>query len=357
MSSQNHTRDYTNKQLLLQIINILKFYSDINHPLSRKDIVELLKKDPEQPIDLDTSDKQKSVTKNIRDLIDFGYDIEDSGCGKKNAQSKWYLNREFDDSEIRLLIDSLLFFKHIPRNQCEELISKLKGLSNKYFSDKVRHITSLPANQSENQQLFLTIEILNEAIAEKKKVAFHFLEYGIDKEATVVKRPDGNPKKYIVSPYQMVITNGRYYLICAHDKGDYAYHYRLDYVRDVNILDKEPIRPLRDVRELKNGLDLSKHMAEHIYMFSGESIRVKFLASKHIIGAILDWFGTDVVFTDVGEESVIATVTVKEKAMLYWALQYGKSVEVLEPASLREEIRQAVADMYRKYNPPGGAKS
>ena len=33
----------------------------------------------------------------------------------------------------------------------------------------------------------------------------------------------------------------------------------------------------------------------------------------------------------------------------YWALQYGEYAEILEPKSLRDEIRKAVRDMGKKY--------
>ncbi len=39
-----------------------------------------------------------------------------------------------------------------------------------------------------------------------------------------------------------------------------------------------------------------------------------------------------------------------ENAMRYWALQYGPSVEVLEPASLRETIISDIHDMIKRYS-------
>ena len=34
-------------------------------------------------------------------------------------------------------------------------------------------------------------------------------------------------------------------------------------------------------------------MAEHIYMFSGESIRVKFKTYDWMMDSLIDWFGKD----------------------------------------------------------------
>lgn len=79
--------------------------------------------------------------------------------------SDFYLEQDFTDGELRLLIDSLLFSKHIPYSQCKELVGKLEGLSNAYFRSRVKHIARLPEDKTDNKQLFLTIELLDEAIS------------------------------------------------------------------------------------------------------------------------------------------------------------------------------------------------
>ena len=84
-------------------------------------------------------------------------------------------------------------------------------------------------------------------------------------------------------------------------------------------------------------------------MYGGESVRVTFKAEKKIIGQIIDWLGKDVVFTNATEDSVVAHVTVNENAMLYWALQYGLSVEILAPESLRIKMQEAARGLAEKY--------
>ena len=86
--------------------------------------------------------------------------------------SDWYLERDFSDAELRLLVDGLLFSKHIPYSQCKALIEKLETLSNNYFKFKVKHIRNLPENMPENKQLFYIIETWDEAISHEKHVEF-----------------------------------------------------------------------------------------------------------------------------------------------------------------------------------------
>lgn len=340
------------KMLILNILDILRKYSDENHRLSAKDIGERLEREYSQKVD------RKAIKRNLMNLIDFGYQLEFSESMRINKSgeeeiitSDWYIVRDFTDAELRLLIDSLLFSKHIPYNQCKELIEKLEGLSNTYFKAKVKRIRTMPEKLLENKALFYTIEILDEAIEKKKRVQFHYIsDYGIDKKPLLHKNEDGKVTTYKVNPYQMAATNGRYYLICTHKYYPEAVsNYRIDRIVDIKLLDDEPITPVKEVPALKNGFDLPKHMAENIYMFGGESVWVKFRAKRYIIKDILDWFGYDARFTGEDDENVIVDVKVSEQAMLYWSLQYGEHIEVLSPESLRDRVGKAAKSIAEKY--------
>ena len=339
------------KMLILNILDILKKYSDENHRLSAKDIGDLLEKDYSQKVE------RKAIRRNLMNLIDFGYELEYSETLRvnKNGQeesilSDWYLNRDFDDSELRLLVDSLLFSKHIPYNQCKNLINKLEDLSSVYFKAKVKHIRNMPEKYKENKELFYTIEILDEAISNRKKVAFNYNDYGIDKKPYPRKDEDGKPTDYIVSPYQMAATNGRYYLIGNRNVYPDVSNFRIDRISGIRLLD-EPVKPMKQVVGLENGLNLPKHMAERIYMFSGEGIQVKFRAKQYLISDILDWFGLDTrLIKEDDDDNIIATVSVNEQAMFYWAMQYGEHIEVLSPESLREKLNAAIKNMAERYN-------
>ena len=155
--------------------------------------------------------------------------------------------------------------------------------------------------------------------------------------------------RYIVSPYQMVANNGKFYLIANYDKYDDISHYRLDKMTDVQILE-EKAKPQKEIKDFKNGFSLPKHMAEHIYMFSGASVRVKFLAPATMMDEMIDWLGKDFTVreTDV-ENQIEVSLSCNEESIFYWALQYGPYVEVLEPFSLRDRIKNAIRDMNSKY--------
>lgn len=156
--------------------------------------------------------------------------------------------RDFTDAELRLLIDSLLFSKHIPYSQCKELIEKLEGLSNKYFKAKVKHIRTLPLNMPSNKQIFYNIDVLDEAISKGKQVKFAYNDFGVDKKLHPRLNGEGVVRRYVINPYQMAAANGRYYLLANYDKYNNISHYRVDKISEIKILDtpaKKTERPCR----------------------------------------------------------------------------------------------------------------
>ena len=337
------------KLLIMNILEILQQYTDENHRLSQREIGEILEREYNIRAD------RKTIKRNLTDLIEAGYDLEYSESIRKNRQGEeetlltgWYLNRTFTDSELRLLIDGLLFSKHIPYSQCRDLVKKLEGLSSRYFLSRTGYIRTLSEDQPNNSQLFYTIEILDEAIRKKVQVAFQYLEYGTDKRLHLRRNQEGRVREYIINPYQMAAVNGRYYLICNYDKYDNVSNYRLDRITEIRLLDT-PVKDRTKIRGLKQGLNLPRHMAEHIYMLAGESIPVTFRFEKLILNDVMDWF-SEIRFSNETKDTVEAAVTVNREAMICWTMQYGRYVEVLTPLDLREELGQAFREAAERYH-------
>lgn len=343
------------KLMILNILDILKKYTDEEHKLSQKEIEDILRR--EYGIIAD----RKAIRRNLMNLIEFGYDIGYSetvrympnpktGEMEENIKlSDFYLQRDFTDGELRLLIDTLLFSRYIPYQQCKELICKLENLSSNYFRSHVKHIACISKDKAENQQLFLNIELLNDAISNNKKVSFYYLEYGTDKKQHIKIRPDGSPRLYCVSPYQMVAKEGKYYLICNYDKYDDISNYRLDRMTDLKILN-ESSKPFSKLSG-SNGqqLNLSEYMKEHPYMYSSENIRVTFQITKAMVSDVIDLFGTDLRFSNETEEGVSVSVYTNERAALQFAKSFAPDVKILSPQRLQDSLKKEFARALEDY--------
>lgn len=323
----------TSKMVNMLILEILKDYSDENHSLTQQDIIRKLKDD----YGMENVDR-RTVKANVQSLKDMGYDIY-----IEDGQPYYLISRDFDDAELRILIDSVLFSKTLTNEQATQLIAKLEGLGNKYFESKVSHVCPTPdLGRTENKQVMYNVGFLNDAIEQKKKISFRYCKYNSSLEL----KDNG---EYIANPYQMVASNGHYYLLANIDKYDNISYYRIDKIKDVKILD-ENVKSQKKVKGLEKQLDLSKHMAEHIYMFCGESAMIKFKIAPGMVDTLVDWFGKDFKILDKKDDALTIRVKCNLNAMYYWAIQYGTSVEILEPESLRNEVAQATETMYKKYH-------
>ncbi len=321
----------TKKMWNMQILDILREYSDSEHRLKQQEIIDLMN------LNFGTSCKRRAVKSNVVSLQDMGYDVV--------ADKGYYLrSREFTDAELRLLIDSIFTSGVVTDNEAHRLVKKLEKFSNRYFKAHVSHIhSSSSGKNTKNQNVMESIAALDEAISKGKKIRFSYLQYGLDFKLQPKRR-----EKYIANPYQMISQRGKYYLIGNFDRNDVLSHFRIDRLCDVEVLD-EKRRPIKEIQGCENGLDLSKHLSEHVYMYGGESVHVKFRMNEKFMDNLIDSFGETFRVVPDNNEDMKVSLNSNPDAFFYWAMQYGLNIEVLEPEDMRKRIVKACKEIEAKY--------
>ena len=320
------------KLALLRIWQILRQHSDYDHPLTQEEIITYLERD------YGIKMERKAVGKNIADLRDAGIEIGSCRAGS------YIDSREFEDSELRLLIDGVLQSKHITAKHSKDLIDKLCGLSNKYFRSHVKNVYSVNDwSKTENQAIFYNIDVIDEAIASGKQVQYDYNKYGID-----AKLHRSSFQR--ISPYQLILHNQRYYLMgYSAYWGNMAFH-RLDRITNMRIYDK-PAIPITSVKGYENGIDFKQIASTMPYMYTDTPERIEFIADEYIVDQIFDWFGMDVKMSKMpdDEKKVKVELVASPNAMEHWALQYLNHVEVTKPEGLRNKIKEALNNAMEKY--------
>ena len=249
--------------------------------------------------------------------------------------------RMFEDSELRFLIDGELSSKYITPKHSKDLIEKLCGQANQYFRPRVKNIYSVNDwNKTENVAVFLNIELIDEAIESGKQLRFVYNKYGADKKLHQTSHPR-------VSPYQLILHNQRYYLMARHERFEKVNFYRLDRITDIEIVDK-PLTDIHSVEGYQSGIDYKKISSGRPYMFSDKLEYVEFLTDEGTLDQVIEWFGKDVKIENEGGRYKVSLLA-SPSAMEYWALQYVKSVEVISPKSLRERIKETLANGVKMY--------
>ncbi|MBQ1941022.1 MAG: WYL domain-containing protein [Selenomonadaceae bacterium] len=324
------------KMLNMAIYEILKERTDRDHPITQHQIGGILEQEYGMKCD------RRSVKNNIEYLMDAGFDIEE-------GKYIYLKNRDFTNSEVRLLIDSVLFAKNIGANQAQNIIKKLKKLGNVSFKYHTEYIDSIgELSHSDNTEIMASREILHQAIAQGKKISFYYNSYGTDMRLHPRKDKKKKDRVYVLNPYGMVASNDHFYLIGSYDAYNEISHWRLDKMTNVQILEEDR-KDISEIEGMSNGFSLPRHMAEHIYMFSGKSTRVKFRTTVYMLDQLVDWFGKKFTITKIDGDNIEVNVGCNEMAMQYWALQYGRDVEILEPESLREKVIEGIRKMYDTY--------
>lgn len=319
------------KLALIRIWQILKDYSDYDHPLTQEDISKHLENEYGIVIE------RKAISRNLSLLKEAGIEIESrrAGC---------YLEcRDFEDSELHMLIDGVLSSKYITAKHSKDLIDRLCGLSNIYFRASVRHVHSVNDwSKTDNQALFYNIELIDMAIEQEHQIHFDYNKYGVDKKLH-------KSSQQYVSPYQMILHNQRYYLMAYSEYWGDMVFYRLDRITNMKITDKKST-PIRSVSGYENGIDYKELSTAMPYMYTDTPEWIKFIADACIVDQIIDWFGTDVRLTKTDDRDKV-TVELKASpyAMKYWAMQYINHVEIIQPESLRNRMKEALENGLKKY--------
>lgn len=267
------TRDQ--KKKLLYVYKILMEQTDENHPMNTSQLLEELEK-------YDIYAERKSIYTDIDALVDYGYDI----INKKTRPSGYYMaSREFEEIELKLLVDTVQASKFMTKKQSKDIIEKLKGLANQYVGAKLvqRNVNiSEPLKQTNNKS-FLTVDCIHEAINTNQAVTFQYFDW--DLKGKFVARHNG--KTYNVSPYSMTYDSDKYYLIGFDNDSQSIRNYRVDKIVGIDLSGEE-----REGKKEFKDFDLPKYNRQTFGMFNGNVDNVVIQFENKLCGVMIDRFGT-----------------------------------------------------------------
>ena len=325
------------KASIILILKVLQEYSDEDHFLTQQDIIDIVGE--LYGIELE----RKSVAFSLSLLQELDYDINKSPRGGYAL-----LSRDFDNSEIRYIVDSLFSSKSISGKQASELSKKLNSCLSKYQRKDYNFIyKSNEINRSENKELFYTLELIEEAKRRGKRISFQYLLF--DENGKPFTKMDGF--RYIVSPYYSVNSNGRYYLICNYrEKYCPITWFRIDYMINPKIEEDWPIKPIESLDGVKN-FDIAQYLNDNIYLLDGEVINATIqIDNPNSVQYVIDWFGKNANIYKK-EDKLLVDIKCNESALFYWYMQYSETFTILSPQSLIDRVKNEAERIVKKYEP------
>lgn len=149
------------KLLIVYILDILKKYSDAEHSLTKSRIKQILEEEYFMETDV------KAIAHNLKllEMIDGHIKCREAERINKNGKEeiyryRFYYEHEFDNVELRLLADSVMYQMQMPKKTRKNLIDKLIGLSSIYFRNTMKHTIYISNNVPENISFYKNIRYI-----------------------------------------------------------------------------------------------------------------------------------------------------------------------------------------------------
>ncbi len=317
------------KTSIIALLKILEEHSDEEHILTQPKLLELL--ETIYHVNLD----RRTLYKNVEMLQNIGYDIS---TYSENGKGYYLRERQFEPSQINILCNAIHSSTFIPSRSSKELIDKLLNTQSKYFKNDFKSTVFMDnRDKKENKEFFLNVEIITEAIKNKKPIKFNYTQYNLKKEL-VNKREE----PYIISPHYLVYKGEKTYLIGKSDHHEDLTHFRVDKMKNVKLTDGRYIK-------LAKNEDPYEYAKTKIYMYHGEGVRVALKCDNVILDDIIDIFGKDIRLEKDDDKHFVAYVKTSKQGMVYLALQFINHMEVLEPKAIRDEVKDALKNAQKKY--------
>lgn len=322
----------------LYLFKILEKYSDEEHPISSTEIIEML---AEKGIKCE----RKSIYADIEALNEVGFDIVSVISPKRGF---FMTGRQFEIPEVMLLIDAVTSAGFITPKKTESLIEKLKSLMSDSQAQTVQSQVYVDTDsvKCDNEEIYITIDRLHEAIKSKNKVKFIYKRRCVDK----LRGTKFTEKTMTVSPYALIWKNDHYYLICNKTNYENLINLRIDRIKKLTVLD-EIIRPVNEVSEYKKDFDSQDYSSKMFNMFSGEVCEVKLKCALKLQEEMIDRFGKNIPLkaVDLDHFETVIHPAVSD-GFASWIMQYGEDIEVVEPEHLRQTISEKAEKILKIYS-------
>lgn len=302
------------KLVLLSLCRLLLTQSDEQHPMTAGKLIELLAAEGYHT-------ERKTIYRHIEALCSFGLDVLHS----EDAPRGYYVvSRDFDLTELRLLIDAVESSYFITHKKSAELIDKLAALASVHEAERLKkglHLDTV--SKTDNEKTYYYIDAIYKAIATDMRVEFKYLEF----TPTGEKHYRQGGQKYVVSPYAVVCEGGRYYLHAYHEKYDTISSFRIDLMESVSVsklkrLKSDEYADYDPVVRGKTSFD----------QFGGTLVRVVARFDNSLAGALISRFGDDVKMETSGDGHFTAAFDAELSPRFFaWVFGFGGKARLLSP--------------------------
>ena len=313
------------KNEILFIINCLSSYSSKENPRTLKEIHKILTN--EYNLGITSSALRKELEFLIKDNSPYKVSKE---TNKANYKERVYylVSESFELHELRYLMDAVSAARFISVDETRKLIYKLRALTDEVTSRRLANELVAIDGKVAINHFSTNIQMIHEAIKEKKCLKFQYGRYDVNKEFILSR--EGN--FYEVIPYGVIWSQEYYYLIGRERTKDIKVHYRIDRMSNVKRTQHTGIA--------EAGFDLKKYVAQLFHMYSGETNNIAIEFDNHLINVVIDRFGLDAKVRPLEDNCFLLEIEgVVSQGLVRWLLTWGADAKAVGPAKLVDMMK------------------
>lgn len=321
------------KPRILYLLRILEQYTDEEHPLTTKQLIDKLQDE------YGISAHRTTLTKDIVALQEYGVDI----VTVHSTQCKYFIgSRKFELPELELLIDAVESSRFITAKKSESLIRKIHTLTSQGQVSKLRRNNYVVDRiKPDNEQIYYIVDTINDAINEGKQISFQYYDYSGLKKKVLKNKGE----IYKLSPYKLIWSGDYYYVIGYSEKKGKVINFRVDRIAAApTILSENAIPVPKD-------FDLENFTKEVFFMFSGDEVEVDLQCDNSLMKTMIDRFGENVktLAYDMTSFRLITEVSVSP-TFFGWVFGFDGKVKILGPKNVKEQYYKMISEAMNSLN-------
>lgn len=274
------------------------------------------------------SGSRHAISNDIDILNRYGFDIICTKEGNKNFYS--YGSRLLETAELRMLIDAVAAAPFLTAHHTACLTQKLASIAGLYDAEQLcATVSASNQSKSDNGRIFLSIDIIHQAIAASKKISFQYAAYNGQHN-----REPRFSEEIGFSPYSTIWRTDWYYVVGWSDSESAIRAYRLDKMQIPCFVDAEAVKKPLDFHPA----DYVESYLSHANVYQKTAVTLE--CENSMMNHVIDQFGEHFLYRQIDNTHFQATIPVKlTRSFWGWIFEHVGSIRIAAPESVQTQYR------------------
>ena len=278
--------------------------------------------------------ERKSLYRDIQGLIDYGMDI------RKTASGYYLAGRTFLPSEIEVLAECLRSASFLSHKRSEDLEKRLRMFLSRYQAQSIL-AAGFGSSKASDDETLRAMEAIKGAISAHCQITFVLR----DSES----QGGFAARRLRASPYGLIFQDGLCCLVCNLEGSDCLTTLSLSCISAV-LNDAMPWRHFSQCSSYTTYFDAKDYALSMARFCEDDPQLLRLACTKEVLYDVLNRLQVESPSHKQGDgRYLIEAQASPSPRLIAWLMSFGPALEVLEPAVLREGLRQVLCEALALY--------